>query len=600
MKERAIRVLGDAVINQIAAGEVVDRPASVLKELLENAIDAESAQIDVEVVAAGGKLIRVSDDGTGMSRDNALLSIERHATSKIRDAADIERIATLGFRGEALAAIAAVSRFTLRTRAQDSLSGTEIAVFGGKIQDVRDAGCPPGTTVEVRNLFFNMPARRKFLRSDATELSHLRQTFMMYALAHAGIGFSFAADGRALWQLAGKATLEDRIRDLCRSGADPRLCPVHYRVGNLVVSGHVGLPDRTRPDRAEQFVFINGRPASAPILSAAIREGYHSTLPRDRHPVVFLFLSLDPAEVDVNVHPTKKEVRFRNPAAVRDALSVAIRRALGGDSGALTPAPPAGTAEPVRAAPRAEAQFIRGFEADQVRAAPVCQAPAAPGPAVKPDAIPVCAAPEPGSAPEKPVPQSPWAWHRVLGQVAGLYVVMEIEDGLVLMDPHAAHERVLYERLLGQVRRGRIESQALLAPEAVELNPTDAERVRQALDLLKSLGFGVAEFGGDTFVVDALPACISGTRPGALLVEIAAGLEAAGDRGAAAGAVEERIAQAACKAAVKSGDRLSGEDIESIISQLARTEMPYTCPHGRPIIIHFSFKELDKRFGRTY
>lgn len=606
MKERAIRVLGDAVINQIAAGEVVDRPASVLKELVENAIDAGSAQVDVEIAAAGGKLVRVSDDGTGMSRDNALLSIERHATSKIREIADIERIATLGFRGEALAAISSVSRFTLRTRVRDSLAGTEITVFGGTVQDVRDAGCPPGTTVEVRNLFFNVPARRKFLRSDATEMSHLKQTFLMYALAHTEVGFSFASDGREIWKLAGKTTLEGRLQDFYRSGADARLCPVHYRVGDMVVSGHIGLPDRTRPDRAEQYIFINGRPASVPILHAAIREGYHSTLPRDRHPVVFLFLALDPGEVDVNVHPTKKEVRFRNPAAVRDAVSVAIRRALGGDTGALPKTPRAGLAEPGAAGrPQAVPQFIRGLDAAPPPSAPRYPASAAAAAkSAKSEVVPGGAAadepaPERSPAPAKDAPPSPWAWHRVLGQVAGLYVVMEIEDGLVLMDPHAAHERILYERLLGQVRAGRVESQALLAPEAVDLNPADAERVRRALDLFKRLGFGVAEFGGDTFVVDALPACLSGTQPRVLLVEIAAGLEAAGDRGAAVGAVEEKIAQAACKAAVKARDRLSGDEIESIISQLARVEMPYTCPHGRPIIIHFSFKELDKRFGRT-
>lgn len=619
MKERTIGVLGDTVINQIAAGEVVERPASVMKELVENAIDAESTQIDVEIVAAGGKLIRVSDNGTGMSRDNALLAIERHATSKIREVADIERIATLGFRGEALAAISAVSRFTLRTRVHDALAGTEIAIFGGKVQDVREAGCPPGTTMEVRNLFFNVPARRKFLRSDATELSHLKQTFMIYSLAHTGIGMSFVVDGQMLWQLAGKTTLEERLRDIYHSGADARLCPVHYRVGDLVVSGHIGFPDRTRSDRSEQYIFINGRPASAPVLFAAIREGYHSTLPRDRHPVLFLFLSLDPGEVDVNVHPTKKEVRFRNPAAVRDAVSVAIRRALGGDIGARARPPFPGSGEPARApaAPEGVPQFITGFEPGRIRSVPVYPgAPAVAAPGSKPGAIPAAgsiALSAPGQSPAtgdvpagapsviagRAIPPSPWTWHRVLGQVAGLYVVMEMEDGLVLMDPHAAHERVLFDRLIGQVREGRIESQALLAPETIELNPADAERVRKALDLFKRLGFGLAEFGGDSFVVDALPACLSGAQPRSLMMEIASGLEAAGDRGAAVGAIEERIAQAACKAAVKARDCLSGEEIESLILQLAHTEMPYTCPHGRPIIIHFSFRELDKRFGRT-
>lgn len=597
--ETHIRVLPDHVANKIAAGEVVERPASVLKELMENALDAGATQIDVGVVSGGRTLVKVSDNGAGMNRDNALLSVERHATSKIRDVDDIGHIATLGFRGEALAAIASVARFSLRTRRAGDTAGTEITMSGGKIQDVRDGGYPPGTTVEVRHLFFNVPARRKFLRSESTELSHLRQVFFIYALAHPATGMNLTADGRAMYALAGGGALEDRLQDLLPAAANSLLRRVDHTAGGVRVSGYAGVPAHSRSDRSEQCLFINGRPAGAPVLSNAVREGYRSLLPRDRYPVVFLFITLDPANVDINVHPTKKEVRFRNPSAVRDVTIEAIRRALARESRAGGPeikdrpsAIPAGPAPNFRALAGLDKMIpSRAFPYSRpARAAEIDKiAPTGPTASTAPATDQSISGAERGS---------PWSWCRILGQIGGLYVVMETEDGLVLMDPHAAHERVLYERYLATVVRGRIESQGLLIVETVELPPAGAQQVRRHLELLKTLGFGIAEFGGDTFVVDALPACFADVPPRLLLPDMAAALEETGARGGARRLLEERIAQAACKASVKAHQTLTNEEIEALVAQLARTEMPYTCPHGRPTLIHTSYRELARKFGR--
>lgn len=600
---RHIHVLSDNVVNKIAAGEVVERPASALKELIENALDAGATQVDVDIVSGGRTLIRVSDNGTGMDRNDALLSIERHATSKIRDVNDIEGIDTLGFRGEALAAVSAVSRFRLRTRRHSDLAGTEISVSGGKIQDVRETGCPPGTAVEVRNLFFNVPARRKFLRSEQTELFHIRQVFVVCALAHLNVGIKLTIDGRKIYSLPGKSLLEDRLRDMFPSTSSPGLKSVNYTLNNIAVSGYISFPDNTRADRAEQYFFVNRRPARAALLSRAVRDGYHSMIARDRHPIIFLFIRLNSSLVDVNIHPTKKEVKFRNPGEVHDILAKAIRDALG-------------TAEAKKIAHRGLSRFpsagpqsgyipgsLKGMESSShVRKFSYPRQPAVPD--VQPERAASQEEKKASEGVEKKVAAgetpsaSPWAWYRILGQVGGLYIVIETEDGLVLMDPHAAHERVLYEQLLAEVINGEIKSQQLLIAETVDMTLKDAMVVRQYLDLLKKMGFGIAEFGGDTFVIDAFPACLGQVSCRNLLEDITVALEESGDKTGTGHLLEMTIARAACRSAVKAGKQLTPEEIEQLVDQLARAEMPYTCPHGRPTLIHTSFQELNKRFGR--
>jgi DNA mismatch repair protein MutL len=597
MADRRIHILSDTVANQIAAGEVVDRPASVLKELMENALDAGASRIEVDIQAGGIKRVAVSDDGCGMDRDDALLCLERHATSKILEAEDIARVGTLGFRGEALAAIGSVSRFRLVTRPAGALAATEVILAGGRLGDVREVGAPPGTTMEVRDLFFNMPARRKFLRAPETEAGHLRLAFLTQALGHPRVGMTLRIDGRLVHELAAGAETADRIRDLFGADYLARLRPVAHDYGSVRVTGFAGVPDAARLDRGEQYVFINGRPATAPTLARALREGYHTLLASDRHPVVFLFLDMPPERVDINVHPTKREVRFRDHDEVRDAVIGALRRALAFDGAALLAS---GAPEPVSAAetlPPAGSFTITDLP--PARAFQYPRLPLGPANGSAP-AVPRSFSPETGGPAGATAPaggKSPWDWCRILGQAGPLYVVLETADGLVLLDPHAAHERILFERYMKAVAAGRVESQSLLVPEAVELAPASAQACRRHLDLLRRIGFGISEFGGDTLVVDALPALFGGSSAARLLPDVVSELEASG-----AGRLrwsEESVAQASCKSAVKQRDRLSLAEIEKLVLDLASADMPYTCPHGRPTMVWLSFSEMNRRFGRT-
>lgn len=586
-----IHVLSDQVVNKIAAGEVVDRPASVLKELVENALDAGARRLDIELVGGGRKALVVSDDGSGMGRDDALLSVERHATSKIRDVDDIEHVATLGFRGEALAAIASVSRFTLETRPEGAEAGTELTIAGGRILDVREAGVPKGTRISVRSLFFNVPARRKFLRTEATELAHARQVFLVYALSHPEVAMRLRVDDREVYQLTGGATLADRVRELFGAEVMASLRPVEYAREGVRIRGLAGLPQATRADRSEQFIFVNGRPASAPVIGFAIGEAYQALVPRGRHPVLFLFLEVPPESVDVNVHPTKKEIRFRHTGEVRDVVVEGLRAAVALPAGgAATPAVRE-LISAARAAPALQVPDLPSLPAFAYpRMPPPSEAPARPA-----------AGPPAHTGQETPAPAgaAPWSWCRILGQVGGLYVVLETEDGLILMDPHAAHERILYERFMREVKDHRVKSQGLLAPEPVDLPPEQALRVRKNLELLRAMGFGVSEFGGDTFVVDALPVCLGNVAARAVLGDVAGSLEAGGSRGGTDRWAEDQVALAACKAAVKARDKLTVQEIEQLVLDLARAEMPYTCPHGRPTLIYMGFAELERKFGRS-
>ena len=595
-----IRLLPSDVANKIAAGEVVERPASVLKELLENAIDDGATQVDVEAVSGGQRLMAVSDNGSGMNRDDALLSIERHATSKIFTAADVENIHTLGFRGEALAAISSVSRFCLRTRRADELAGTELTVSGGKLLDVRDAGCPAGTTLEIRDLFFNMPARRKFLRSPQTETVHVRQMCLLQALAWPAVGMSLTLDGRRSWALAAGASPMERIRELFGQELLDGLRAVDYRLGDITISGFISLPALTRADRTEQYIFVNGRPASAPVIGYALSESYHSLIPAGRYPYIFLYIDLPADAVDINVHPTKKEVRFRQASNIRDAVIGGFRKTLA-EAGSSVVA-----CQPAPASPAGAPPFLPSLRIDDLPMSRIFSYPRLPPMDVprSTPSVPAQQAPAGESVSQTPAtdpmpaPKGPWTWCRVVGQVGGLYVLLETEDGYVVMDPHAAHERVLFEKILRAVEQGKVESQGLLVPETVELQPRDALYVRKNIDLMKKLGIGVSEFGGDAFVVDALPKGMERMGVKDMLIDVAQHLETLGDRGSHSRWREEAIAQAACKAAVKARDRLSLLEVEALVVALASAEMPYTCPHGRPTLIYTAFKELARKFGR--
>jgi DNA mismatch repair protein MutL len=580
-----IRVLPDAVINQIAAGEVVERPASVLKELVENSIDAGATQVEIEVVDGGRRLVRVRDDGSGMDRDNALLSIERHATSKLRELKDLDSIATMGFRGEALAAMASVSQFTLVTNRAGSAAGTEIMVFGGKIQDVRDAGAPAGTEISVRNLFFNVPARRKFLRTAQTEFTHIRQAFLLEALANVGVAFVLRADDADVYRLPAAASLLDRIRDLYGEDVARHLRPLRFGNGVVQIGGFAGLPPFSRLDRELQLIFINGRPSGSPVVNFAIQGAYRSVLPGGRYAPLFLHIDLPPDMVDVNVHPAKKEVRFRRPTEVRDVIIEAIRLAIGGGA----EAPPA-------KAPERPREFDRAPVPSTPSDRPAGVSPAVPVATTQPK-LDWASPPAAPAAAGGPAASAPWGEYRLLGRVGGLYVVLETADGLVLMDTRSAHERVLYERLLGAMAPGAAPSQGLLPPVAVPATPAQSQALRKHLDVLRGLGFGVAEFGADTFMVDALPACVAQAAPGALLSDIADGLMQGG-RGSAKDWARPVVAAIAGKQAVALQRELTDSELNALIRDLGATEMPYTSPRGKPTVILLSHRELNRKFGR--
>jgi DNA mismatch repair protein MutL len=578
-----VRLLSDTLASQVAAGEVIERPASVVKELVENSIDAQARSIEVMIRRGGISLIRVTDDGTGMDRDDALLCLERHATSKIRTAADLATVGTLGFRGEALPSIASVARFRLTTREKEALAGTEVLVSGGKMETVRDGGEAPGTQVEVRSLFYNLPARRKFLRSENTETRTIEHQLNLQAIGHPEIAFSLVRDERLVFQLPATKSLRDRIRDLMGNELLARLLEVEPAArGKLRVSGFIGQAGVSRASRAQQFVFVNGRAVESPVIGAGLKEGYHTALMKGQFPVTFLFVELDPAEVDVNVHPAKREVRFRDPTGVRETVVAAIRRTLESDRSSWQ--------EQFRApAPRGE-PFVRPPETlgpPHEEAQP--QFPVETGaPAVMGHRFPP-------NEERRPLPQHQF---RILGILNKLYVLMENAEGLVLVDQHAAHERILFEELRRRMEAKGVPSQRLLLPQVIELAPRDAEWVECNLTTLQKMGLGVEEFGRHTFKLESLPPFLSGADPARLLQDVIDSLKSASNNSSPLRLGEEMIAKTVCRHAVKANDLLRQPEVEKLIRDLLECELPYCCPHGRPTMIQISLGELEKKFGR--
>ena len=616
-----IRILPIHVANKIAAGEVVERPASVVKELLENAIDAGATRIDVTVTAGGRNLVEVRDNGCGMTRDDALLSLERQATSKIRDVDDIERIDTLGFRGEAVPSIASVSRFILKTRRAADESGTELTVIGGSIQEVREAGLPPGTTIEVRDLFFNVPARRKFLRAYQTEQAHIRTIFTIHALAHPAIGMSLTSDGREVTRLPPGATLEERVRDLFGPDFCADLRAVNGTVFGIRVHGFVSLPHQLRNDRSEQYIFINGRPATAPVIAYALKEAY-PPLAAERKPIVLLFIEMAPEGVDVNVHPTKREVRFHKPTEVREAIIRAIRAALQGNeiqrpvsepveaSAAPTAEPPPGAlSTPSAASEQQPPARLTPLPLTSSFNYPlrVPNAPTGTGLPLFPtresqtnaSTIGHPSPPSPAPSYQGSEPSAPWQWCRVLGLLESGYALLETEEGFVTLDPKAARERVLFEQLMANHEKDDTYAQRLLLPETVQLPPADAARLTKHLSILQEMGFAVDLFGdSDHFVIEALPSILGDVSCRELLANIAHDLESAGVRRGTDKWREEIIAKAACRVMVGQSRKPTIPELEKLVAALVKTRMPYTCPRGRPTMIFTSIRELDRKFGK--
>jgi DNA mismatch repair protein MutL len=572
-----IRLLAEHVANQIAAGEVIERPASVVKELVENSLDAEATRLTVTIKNGGRTAIRVTDDGFGMSRDDALLALERHATSKISKAEDLSTIRSLGFRGEAIPSIAAVSRFALTSRERGTLSGTQIEIAGGKIVSVQDVGTAEGTVVEVRNLFFNLPARRKFLRSVPTETAHIEHIVTLCALAHPNVAFKLSVDEREVFDLAPTAELSGRLRELYGAQLVEQLVPVALARGDIRVGGFIGKPGVSRSDRSQQHVFVNGRPVESKGINYALLEGYHTALMKSRFPVTFLFIEIDPELVDVNIHPAKREVRFRDEFAVRHCVIDAARGAL--EPQGTTPQPVTTTVSSPPLAPRGD---------------PVT--PIAHQPALL-SVQPSCLEGETPAEPLREVHTDEGRW-RILGVIGQLYVLIESAEGLVLMDQHAAHERVLFEKMLKEFETDSAPAQRLLLPVTLELDARDAEFLRSNLKTLHKLGVGISEFGEKTFLIDALPPYFALENLQQTFRNIVDELRQTGEQVHARRLGEDKIATTVCRHAVKAHDPLRGEELRALLEQLHRCDLPYTCPHGRPTMIQISYAELEKKFGR--
>ena len=599
-----IRLLPETVASQVAAGEVVERPASVVKELVENSIDAGARKIDILIRRGGISLVRVIDDGCGMDRDDALLSLERHATSKIRSVSDLEAIATLGFRGEALPSIASVSRFRLTTREQDAVAGTEIIVNGGKIDIVRDGGEAPGTQVEVRSLFYNIPARRKFLRAENTESRNIEHQLHLQAIGHAKVAFTFARDDRVVFQLPATATLIDRIRDLYGNELLEKLLPLNgvgssqVRIGGLI--GQAGL---SRQTRAQQLVFVNGRTIESPLITTAVREGYHTALMKGQYPVTFLFLELDPGAVDVNVHPAKREVRFRDPNGVREAVVRCIQATLArgrADWQKKFRAPPA----QVSAQPTVDLILRPQVSVPEVSHRELPQFPTAEivGQAHRlpvPPADSARSEPDwPSLAQQKRVERAATPQFQIIGVLNKLYVLMENADGLVLVDQHAAHERILFEELRRRMEEQGVPSQKLLITQTFELLPRDADWIEQNMSILQKMGIGFESFGPNTFKIDSLPGFLNVTDGAQFMRKVIDDLKSASDRSSPLRLGEDMIAKSVCRHAVKANDPLRYLEVEKLIQDLLECDLPYCCPHGRPTMIQISNAELEKKFGR--
>jgi len=557
-----VKVLPDILASQVAAGEVVERPASVVKELVENSLDARATAVMVDIERGGVGLIRVADDGCGMAREDALLSLERHATSKLRTAADLSTVMTLGFRGEAVPSIASVAKFRMVTRRAEDVSGTEITVDGGKLRDVRDAGGAPGTVIEARNLFFNMPARRKFMRAESTEAAHVEQQVRLHALAAPGVRFRFRRDDKVVFDLPAVANAVDRVRQLVGNELGGELVAMPERLApGMSVTGFVLPAKHARKGRRHQFVFLNGRPIEDTAVTKGLAEGFRGNLQEGLHPAAWLWLEIEPQLVDVNVHPAKREVRFHRPFEVRDLISQTVAEC-------LRPAPPK-RAEPTPVSSPAPA--IRPtFHPQQPELAPAPPTEAA-------------AAPESRRAPD----------FRLIGMLQERYVIMESTDGMVLFDPKAARERILFEKL-SKGRKDGMETQSLLVPLLFEMDPRDLDLLLRERMALMEAGIEVESFGGNTLQVRSLPACLPTGEPHVFLDDL---LEELLHGPAAAGRFAfDRIAKAvAMKAAMRVTPRLA--ETPSLLQELFLCDLPYCGADGRPTLTEYNRKDIDRRFG---
>jgi DNA mismatch repair protein MutL len=658
-----IRILPDTLANQIAAGEVVERPASVIKELVENSIDAGASRVTVDVELGGRRLMRISDDGHGMLRDDAILAFERHATSKIRTLEDLAAIATLGFRGEALASIASVAKVELVTKVETELAATRVQIEGGRLIDVKDAARDTGTTIAVRDLFFNTPARRKFMRSEATENYHIASIVTHYALAHPEIAFTLTNNGREVLRVSPAKDLRERSFQIFGSQILDSLLPVSGgREYVARVTGFISAPRERRTNRDSQYFFVNNRFVRDKTIAGGLLEGYRSVLPHGVYPVAFLFLDVPLEEIDVNVHPAKTEIRFRRNEAVKDVIAEAIREALA-NAGIVASIPESEPAlEPVEAPsipnsdaehqPRIEFRVDDGFRPEQNIPPIIERVQDSPSSAFEPTHQPTERISNPvnsfsnidseiervaddklagfaeaferaaearigSNESESAYPILPPvnnASHlvktaepdavssgsiRPLAQLHESFIIAVDDEGLLLIDQHVAHERILFDKFRRKETDRSVESQNLLLPETVDLTPAQSQAFEIVEEELSSIGFGLMRLSGRTVAIKSIPTDLPAGEVRNLFAEILDNIDLE-KRGSGKASVRDDIAASlACKAAVKINMKLTHEKMQWLIDRLLTTSSPTTCPHGRPVILRLSMKDIERGFHRT-
>jgi DNA mismatch repair protein MutL len=652
-----IRILSDNLANQIAAGEVVERPASVIKELIENSIDAGATRVQIDIELGGRRSMKVSDNGEGMTRDDAILAFERHATSKIKDLDDLGRIGTLGFRGEALASIASVAKVELTTKIEDELAATLVQIEGGRLIDVKDAARATGTTIAVRDLFFNTPARRKFMRSEATENYHLTSIVQHYALAHPEIAFTLTNNGREVLLVSPARDLRERAFQIFGAGLLESLLPVKGgREYTATVTGYISAPRERRTNRDSQYFFVNRRFVRDKTIAGGLLEGYRSVLPHGVYPVAFFLVETPLEELGLNVHPAKTEVRFRRSEAVKDAIAESIRAALATagilaqaehaesiderpfanaatassepvpvfdqpkmrfniDSAELmTPAMPVESTPPVPVVSDEYYTFTPSAEIDlftpneirnDVPAAEIRTEPAKSDEefelSVPPQCIP--ALPPINSAERfaKPAEVAEISGHaiRPVAQLHDSFIIAVDNEGLLLVDQHVAHERILFDKYKARETSREIESQSLLLPETLDLTPAQSEAFQLIESQLSELGFDVMKLSGRTIAIKSIPTDLPASEAKNLLCEILDNIER-DKRGSGKATLRDDIAASlACKAAIKINMKLTPEKMQWLIDKLLLTSSPTTCPHGRPVILRLTMKDIERGFHRT-
>jgi len=624
--EPKIHILPEDLCNKIAAGEVVERPSSVVKELLENSLDAGATEVVVELEAGGKRLIQVTDNGCGMNRQDAFLAFERHATSKIRTAEDLFALHTLGFRGEALASIASVSRLRLKTCDNRDGLGQHIYAEAGRIKNAEEVGLPRGTLIEVRNLFFNLPARKKFLRKEQTELGHAADVVTKQALAHPEVSFRFIHNGRILLDLRREKGLPERVAALLGRSLLQDLLPVAAADGaDLRLSGLMSQPQLTRSAAAHIYTFINGRYIRDRVVQHAVMEGYRHTLMKGRYPVVVLFLEIDPAQVDVNVHPTKHEVRFREQALVHDFIVHALQQTLSPAQwvegaareenhrrdGDAEPAAAVASVDPVvaeaclheedapylvpaPAQPRTDNRNPGAFQ--QAAALPQATAPCS----VAAAASSACAAKKEEAQQQLPVAAELGFFSRlrVLGQYHQSYILCQDGDDLILVDQHAAHERVGFEKLRSGYYRDAIPSQTLLFPDILELDFNSAVALQQQTQELQRLGFEIEPFGGKAFALKAIPQLLTQQAAAALVMDVALELERIGRAGNIRDSIDDVLIMMACHSVIRANQALDMIEIKALFAELDQVDFKGNCPHGRPVVKRLTLNEIERLFRR--